>query len=91
MALQSRSLTRDARRETRAKTMNFKLPHDVVFTYAKRDEPPSRRRPIGIFRFQKSPSINKRFRTMADVCEAFVCFVCFVVKNSCSFVFIRGC
>ncbi len=45
MALQSRSLTRDARRETRAKTMNFKLPHDVVFTCAKRDEPPSRRRP----------------------------------------------
>ena len=29
-------------------TMDFKLPHDVVCTCAKRDEPPSRRRP---FRF----------------------------------------
>ena len=26
-------------------TMNFELPHDVVSTCAKRDEPPSRRRP----------------------------------------------
>ena len=46
MALPSRSLTRDARLETRAKTMNFKLPHDVVSACAKRDEPPSRRRLI---------------------------------------------
>ena len=30
--------------------MGFKLPHDVVFTFAKRDEPPSRRRPVNSFR-----------------------------------------
>ena len=27
-------------------TMDFKLPHDVVSTCAKRDEPPSRRQPL---------------------------------------------
>ena len=69
------------------KHLRSELPHDVIFTCAKRDKPPSRRRPSRVINSQDSPSDNNVFRTMADVCEAFcvICVICGLIK----FVFIR--
>ena len=53
--------------------MNFKLPHDNFCTCAKRDEPPSRRRPT-VFAELKAESKYKCFSSLADVCEAFCIF-----------------
>ena len=46
-------LSREALPDRRNRqTMDFKLPHDVVCACAKRDEPPSRRRPFRVFLFK---------------------------------------
>ena len=51
--------------------MGFKLPHDVVSACAKRDEPPSRRRPLRVFHFQiylLSTTSSELWPTSARLC-----------------------
>jgi len=57
--------------------MVFELPYDIVFACAKRDEPPSRRRPPESFALKFHFFDNNLLRTMADVCEAFRIFCVF--------------
>ena len=85
-------------------TMDFKLPHDVVCTCAKRDEPPSRRQPMnaslayglllmakGLTDNPKSPwpsALSTAFGGYRPVCEASVYSVYSVDKNEHSCPFV---
>ena len=71
--------------------MGFKLPHDVVSTCAKRDEPPSRRQPLELSPFWISYT-HQNSSDFVGVCgEAFCFFSVFsglqkMRVNSCPFV-----
>ena len=69
--------------------MDFELPHDVIFTCAKRDEPPSRRMPIRSFSFKVFVLPITSSELWLTSARHF-CFVCFVVKKICVICVICG-
>ncbi|MCR5381059.1 MAG: hypothetical protein K6G44_08770 [Lentisphaeria bacterium] len=69
-------------------TMGFKLPHDVVSTCAKRDEPPSRRQPLELSPFWISYTLQNSSDFVGVCGEAFSVFSGLqkIRVNSCPFV-----
>ena len=83
--------TNNRRNLRNRQTIDFKLPHDVVCACAKRDEPPSRRRPFQFFLDQNNIlSTNSLETRPTSARHLFFPCIQWTEKNSCPFVWIRG-